>query len=142
MSKEKKEPVKLTVPMLQKLVDEGKTKDQIGKQFNLNAAQTTKLFKEAKLKGLKIKITRVVKPAFILTDENEVILEENTTEQIVESVVVKEEEIKPTKVKKAKETKEEVKIEEESNDPDLLQITNTSEEATDSEEAESNDNDW
>jgi transposase len=138
--KVKKEPVKITVPMLQKLIDEGKSKEQIGKDFNLNASQTIKLFKAAKEKGLKIKITRVVKPAFILTDENEIVFEVDATENTIEAVISDEEKVKLTKVKKIKEENKVTTVD----DSDLLQITHAVSEESDTnvEKEESNENDW
>jgi hypothetical protein len=138
--KVKKEPVKITVPMLQKLIDEGKSKEQIGKDFNLNASQTIKLFKAAKEKGLKIKITRVVKPAFILTDENEIVFEVDATENTIEAVISDEEKVKLTKVKKIKEENKVTTVD----DSDLLQITHAVSEECDTnvEKEESNENDW
>lgn len=116
MSTEKvvKEPVKVTMSNLKTMLDQGKSKEEIGKEFGLNAAQTSKLFKQAKEAGLVIKIKRVVKPrpaAFTL------VVDEELTETVVS----------PT----PKAKKEKVK-----DDSDLLQVTNTKEETSDT------TNDW
>lgn len=123
--KEVKTPVTVTMSNLKALLDEGKSKEEIGKEFGLNAANTTKLFKSAKEAGLKIKIKRTVKPrpaAFVLiTDENEIPVETTiTADSIIE---------KPTKVKKTV-----------TDDSDLIQITNKVEDVPTTDVTE--DNEW
>lgn len=82
----KKEPIKITITKLKELVESGKTREEIGKEFNLNTAQTSKLLKEA-----NIKVKRKVTPAFILVDEQEETNEESNTldEQVKESSFIK-----------------------------------------------------
>lgn len=122
-----KETKEITTTALRALVEAGKTKEEIGAEFGLNAAQTSKLLKNGKDKGIKMKIKRVVKPAFVLIeDENEIpVITTPTIEQVTEAIVNK-------KVSKAKVV----------DDSDLLQITNKVEEASIEEKKEDTSNDW
>lgn len=103
MSKEEKKPIEITLQALQALVNDGKTKGEIGTHFGLTPIQTAKLLKEA---GLKPK--RAIIPAFVLIKDSTV------TPKVEEA-----REVGKTEVKKEKATKSKV-----TDDSDLLQITN------------------
>jgi hypothetical protein len=80
----KKEPVVITLAKLKELVDAGKTKEEIGKEFNLSASATTKLIKEANntLQAASLPILkpkRKVVPAFLLIKVDIGDLHVNTT---------------------------------------------------------------
>lgn len=113
--KAKKVTVEVTIEKLTELVNEGKTKEEIGSYYNLNTAATTRLLKDA---GLKVKFTRKVTPAFVLIKStNTVVTDENEIPEVTNA--------KPKAVKK-------------NIDDDLLSVKNKEEDLTDN----STDNDW
>ncbi len=99
-----KKTVEVSLKALKKLVDEGKSKDEIGEVFGLTPLQMSALLKDA---GLKTK--RKVIPAFKL------VIDDVTSEVLgTEETVV---EAKPVKVKAVKAIPETSEV-----DPDLLSV--------------------
>ena len=113
MSKQEKKPIEVTLDVLQALVNEGKTKSEIGTHFNLSPVQTARLLKEANLKP-----KRAVVPAFVLI---------KTGNEVSSTPATEAREVSKTETKKEKASKEKVTSVDSKpveNDPDLLQITN------------------
>lgn len=111
--KEVKVPIEINYDNLKSLVDSGKTKEEIGKAFNLNAFQTSKLMTEAKLR-----VKKQIKPAFILVKPS--IIDENEIPEVTTKEAKKEKAEKVTKLTGVAVEK----------DPDLLQVTNKVEETS------------
>lgn len=72
-----KEPVKLAVADVVKMLDDGKTREDIMRHYGFNAKQLKALFMDSRLKGRKT--TKDYSKAFIITDP----ISSNGTEQAV-----------------------------------------------------------
>jgi hypothetical protein len=80
--------VELTIAGVKALLKEGVDRDGIAAKYGLKKSQVNLLFKDERLKGLKVKRERVTVPAFIILDDvnaGAVTAEEGVTNGAVET---------------------------------------------------------